>query len=113
MHNSDTSQLVRVSGIRRFSDCGGIFIFAVLYLLLGGIALSPLESKVWEPVAASQPTLKLDKLGQAAGQGVILGVLGGMRALTADMIWIKRHQMWREKNYAGTVALIYMTVSLI
>ena len=110
MQNTESGQIVRVKSFELFSARGRTFVFSVLYLLLSGIAISPLESKIQKSIAKEQPALKFDKLGEAAGEGAILGILGGMRALTADVIWIRMHEMWYEHNFAAAEAMIFMTV---
>lgn len=70
----------------------------LLALLLTGLALRPLEKPTWEAVRAGRPELQLRDLEGALGQGIVVGVLGGFRAILADFLWIRLNGIWERKE---------------
>lgn len=80
-------------------------------LILGGLAaagtgLGRLAEPVWNTLRVRQPVLAIDAAGMAAGQGVTLALLGGFRALVADLIWIRMYALWERRDLAGTDTLL-------
>lgn len=76
-------------------------------LLAGALALAPLESRLADVGGASLV------VGQAAaGQGVALAVLGGLRTLAADLLWLRANLAWEDRQSAETEALLRATVAV-
>jgi tetratricopeptide (TPR) repeat protein len=67
-------------------------------LLAAGWLLRPLEAPAWEAVRAGQPELELQEVEGALGQGLVLGILGGFRSVVADLLWIRMHTFWEDKD---------------
>ncbi len=56
-----------------------------------GVATLPLRTAI-EP-----PSRNLEEL-EGMGQNVLIGTLGGLRALLADFLWIRTNYYWERKN---------------
>lgn len=73
---------------------------AAIFLMasfLTGVATMPLRTVI-EP-----PARNLEEL-EGLGQNVLIGTLGGLRALMADLLWIRANVYWEQKNYGLTEA---------
>lgn len=81
-------------------------------LALAGLVTRPLEAPAWEAVRAGQPEFNLEKLESALGQGLIVGVLGGFRAITADLLWIQLNAIWERKERAKLDALMKLVTQI-
>ena len=84
--------------------CFGLSILAILILL--GLLTRFIEKPAWERVQAGQPELKLGDIENALGQGLVVGMLGGFRAIMADFLWIRANAVWVEKDRAQLDAMI-------
>jgi tetratricopeptide (TPR) repeat protein len=81
-------------------------------LLLAGFATRLLvEERVWSEVRKEQPGLQLENMEEAMGQGVILGLLGGFRALVANALWLRTNYSWEKLDLPQTQTLIRLTVT--
>lgn len=78
----------------------------LMVLVLAGIALRPLEHTAWREQVRRQPGLEWRRLDGAAGQGLTLGLLGGFRALAADLLWLRANAAWERCDLAGTHAAL-------
>src|SRR4051812_38609326 len=45
-------------------------------------------------------------------EGLSVGVLGGFRALAADLVWLRAYVAWERHDAAATEALIKLTTTL-
>ena len=87
--------------------------FVVALGLLGaGLVLRPLESPAWEAVRAKQPALRLESLKDALGQGVTVGLLGGFRAIVADLFWIRTNSVWEKNDIPATQTSIKLVTAI-
>ena len=84
----------------------------VLSLLFAGIAVRLLESPAWEKIRAQQPALRLESLKDALGQGVTVGLLGGFRAIVADLFWIRTNSIWEKNDLPGTQTSIKLVTAI-
>lgn len=84
----------------------------VLGLLVAGVAVRPLEGPAWEKVRAQQPALRLESLKDALGQGVTVGLLGGFRAIVADLFWIRTNSIWEKNDLPGTQTSIKLVTAI-
>lgn len=50
-------------------------------------------------------------LAPLAGRGVLLPVLGGYRALAADVLWLRAYGAWRERDAGATEAWLRAAVA--
>ena len=48
----------------------------------------------------------------AAAQGVSLAVLGGFRAIAADLAWLKTYMAWEQRDAPATESLIHLATAL-
>lgn len=75
-----------------------IVVFVVLFLT--GLALRPVGGPAWEELKAREPALALEDLEAALGQGITIGMLGGFRAVVADLLWIRTNAVWEAQEPA-------------
>jgi len=83
-----------------------------LGLFAAGVALRPLEAPAWESIRAGQPALRLESLKDALGQGVTVGLLGGFRAIVADLFWIRTNTIWEDNDLPGTQTSIKLVTAI-
>lgn len=88
----------------------GFVVF--LGLVAAGAALRVVEEPAWKKIEAGQPELRLDSLKDALGQGVTVGLLGGFRAIVADLFWIRTNSVWETNDLPGTQASIMLVTAL-
>jgi hypothetical protein len=87
-------------------------LFVVAALGLAGVLLRPLEARAWRAHVARQPTLEWRNLDGALGQGITLGLLGGFRALAADLLWLRANAAWERCDLAGTHAALALVAAV-
>lgn len=87
-------------------------ITILMVLLAVGLLIRPLQEPAWAEVQAGQPELNLEKLEAAAGQGALVGLLGGFRSLIADFTWIKAYTLWEKRDRAKVESLINLTTTI-
>jgi tetratricopeptide (TPR) repeat protein len=85
-------------------------VLAALALL--GLITRPVEAPAWEVVKAGQPELNLEAIEGSLGQGLVIGVLGGFRAILADFLWIRTNTVWERKDRAKLDAMIRLVTTL-
>jgi hypothetical protein len=78
-------------------------------LLLGAGAFSEIS---WKRVRAHVPEIGRKELEPTLGQGVLLGVLGGLRTIVADLTWIRSYVFWERRDRAGCEALMRTACAL-
>ncbi len=81
-------------------------------LLAAGIVTGPLQATAWGAVRSRQPDLNLQDFKSALGQGLVLGILGGFRAIMADFVWIAGNSSWEKRNRPETEAMVNLTTLL-
>lgn len=81
-------------------------------LLLLGFLLRPVEAPAWQVVKAGQPELNLEAIEGSLGQGLVVGVLGGFRAILADFLWIRTNTIWERKERAKLDPMIRLVTTL-
>ncbi len=88
-------------------------IFALLLiLLLLGLLTRPIEAPAWETVKAGQPEMNLEAIEGALGQGLVVGVLGGFRAIMADLLWIRTNTIWERRDRVKLDAMVRLVTTL-
>ena len=78
-------------------------------LILGAGALA--ESS-WRRIRPSIPEIGRKELEPTLGQGVLLGVLGGLRTVVADIAWIRSYVFWERRDRPGCEALMRTACTL-
>ena len=81
-------------------------------LILAGVALRTIEEPAWKKISAEQPELRLESVKDALGQGVTVGLLGGFRAIVADLFWIRTNTVWETYDLPGTQTLIKLVTAI-
>lgn len=90
--------------------CGVSLAFV---LLIGtGYLSRPVLKSAWQPELNGWPSLAAFRQSNTAIQGVLIGVMGGMRALTANLIWIKAHEHWAKRDIAGNAANMQLALAI-
>ncbi|MGB0743475.1 MAG: tetratricopeptide repeat protein [Opitutales bacterium] len=87
-------------------------LLAFLFLLALGLATRPIESPSWKRVKSGQPELNLAGMESALGQGIILGMLGGFRAVMADFLWIQTNSVWESRDRAKLDTMVRLVTSI-
>ncbi len=75
-------------------------VVVLVTLFVVGIAVRPIEGPAWEELKEREPSLRLADLEDALGQGVTVGLLGGFRAIVADLLWIRTNVIWEQQETA-------------
>jgi len=83
-------------------------ILVVLALALGA---GEAAERAWSRARSAVPELRRADLELTAGQGALLGVLGGFRPLLADLTWIRAYVKW-ERRDRGCEALLRLACLL-
>ena len=81
----------------------------VCVLILGAGTLA--ESS-WRRIRPSIPEIGRKELEPTLGQGVLLGVLGGLRTVVADIAWIRSYVFWERRDRPGCEALMRTACTL-
>lgn len=84
----------------------------LLVLLLLGLLTRPVEAPAWQFVQSGQPEMKLEAIEGALGQGLVIGVLGGFRAILADLFWIRTNTIWERRDRIKLDAMIRLVTTL-
>lgn len=76
------------------------------------VAAGAASDRSWSAVRPCIPELGPRQLEPSAGQGVLLGVLGGLRTVVADVSWLRSYVLWERKEEAGCEALMRLACAL-
>lgn len=87
-----------------------ILAVSIAVLAAAGWALRLVVAPVWDDLRARQPALRLDAAG--AGQGATLAILGGFRALVADLAWIRMYALWERRDLPATETLLRVVTTI-
>lgn len=80
-------------------------------LVVAGAGLQAGIGPTWRDLRAKQPALRLEAAA-AAGQGLTLALLGGFRALVADVAWIRMFALWERRDLPGTETLLRFVTTI-
>lgn len=84
----------------------------LLTLVLLGVVTRPIEAPAWQVVQAGQPEMNLEAIEGALGQGLVVGVLGGFRAVMADFLWIRTNTIWERRDRVKLDAMVRLVTTL-
>jgi tetratricopeptide (TPR) repeat protein len=84
----------------------------VLTLILVGLLARPIEGYAWKTVKAVQPEMNLEGIEGALGQGLVIGVLGGFRAIIADFLWIRTNTVWENRDRVKLDTMIRLVTTI-
>lgn len=88
-------------------------VLVVLLVLVGaGWAGSRVGRGSWEQLRRDMPVLTSADIEAAAGEGIMVGLLGGFRAVTADFLWVRTNAVWEEQDLPGAQTLIKLTTTV-
>ena len=100
-----------IQATRRWRGAGAAVVSALVLAIVGWF-LRPLESVAWAAQVRAQPALEWRSVEGAVGQGFSLGLLGGFRALTADLLWLRANASWERSDVAGTQAALALVTAI-
>ncbi len=76
------------------------------------VAVGRLAEESWRSVRPNIPEIGRKELEPTLGQGVLLGILGGLRTVVADLTWIRSYVMWERKDRAACETLMRAACAL-
>lgn len=79
---------------------------------LTGAALQSVAERVGLEISLSEPAPRLDSGAGLTKQAAVQGLLGGFRAVVADIIWLEAHSHAADRDLPGTESLLEL-VTLI
>jgi hypothetical protein len=84
------------------------------WLLVAALVIGAglLAESSWRRIRPSIPEIGRKELEPTLGQGVLLGVLGGLRTVVADIAWIRSYVFWERRDRAGCEALMRSACAL-
>lgn len=84
------------------------------WLLVGALVLGAgaLAESSWRRIRPNIPEIGRKELEPTLGQGVLLGVLGGLRTVVADIAWIRSYVFWERRDRPGCEALMRSACAL-
>lgn len=91
--------------------------FVTVVTAIAGLALSgAVLNVVVKPVAAAHQerhgTAVSSSMGFSVAHGMTLAVLGGFRAIAADLVWLKSYFAWERRDVTATESLLWLTTAL-
>lgn len=66
----------------------------------------------WRLVRVSIPEMGRKEIEPTLGQGVLLGILGGLRTVIADGTWLRSYVAWEKRDRATCEALMHTACAL-
>lgn len=81
-------------------------------LVLIGLLTRPIEGHAWKTVKAGQPEMNLQAIEGALGQGLVIGMLGGFRAIIADFLWIRTNTIWENRDRVKLDTMIRLVTTI-
>lgn len=94
--------------LQRIRDVSMLFL--ALFVL--GLIMRPIEGQAWETVRAGKPEMNLHEIEGALGQGLVIGVLGGFRAIIADFLWIRTNTVWEDRDRVKLDTMIRLVTTI-
>lgn len=81
-------------------------------LVLTGTLATHVGRRAWVELRADTPVLAGEDFEAAAGEGLMIGLLGGFRAVTADLLWVRTNALWEQQDLPGTQAMIRLVTAV-
>ena len=75
---------------------------ALAILVIIGLLARPLVVPAWSFIREGKTEMNLEAIEGAMGQGLVIGVLGGFRAILADFLWIRCNIIWERTRPCKT-----------
>lgn len=90
-----------------------ISVLVIALVLAGTGALgSRIGREAWTVLKADVPVFTSADIEAAAGEGIMVGLLGGFRAVTADFLWVRTNAVWEEQDLPGAQTLIRLVTTV-
>jgi hypothetical protein len=84
----------------------------VLFVLaVAGGGLNRFAAPALSALRRAEPELRLES-ARAAGPGVVFALLGGFRALAADVAWLGMHHAWERRDWAAANTLLHLVATI-
>jgi tetratricopeptide (TPR) repeat protein len=77
-----------------------------------GAGSRPLVSSLSAGCRSELPAVPIPAVARDAGLGAVLALLGGGRTLAADLIWLRLHCAWEQRNRPAVEALLKMVTAM-
>jgi len=84
----------------------------VLVLAATGWLGARIGRDAWVVLKADMPVLTAQDVEAAAGEGIMVGILGGFRAVTADFLWVRTNASWEDQDLPATQTLIHLVTTV-
>lgn len=81
-------------------------------LVVAGLVGSRVSRGAWEVLRADMPAMSAEHVDVAAGEGVMIGLFGGFRAITADLLWVRANALWEDQDLPATQTLIRLVTTV-
>jgi hypothetical protein len=81
-------------------------------LALTGFGLRGVDTTLSVALRAGEPANRIGPRLAGAGQGVMLGLLGGNRAAAADLAWLRAEVLAEHRDLAGADAMLHWVTML-
>jgi len=104
--------LFGISGAERRFARLRVFVLCLAGLILVGFLTRPVEAPAWAELKSRQPELRMEGLEDALGQGMIIGVVGGLRTIVADFVYIRLNSVWERRDRVALDALLRLVTTL-
>jgi len=85
---------------------------SLIALLIVGLLTRPIEAPAWQRLQSGQPELNLAGLDESLGQGIVIGMLGGFRAVMANFLWIRINGVWGRRDLANLEPMLRLVTTL-
>jgi len=85
---------------------------ALAILVIIGLLARPLEVPAWSVIRVGKTEINLEDIESAMGQGLIIGVLGGFRAILADFLWIRCNIIWERRDHVKLDSIIHLVTAI-
>jgi tetratricopeptide (TPR) repeat protein len=94
-----------------FRRLRSVFTVAVVAggLMATGAVADRLAAPAWSAMRAQEPVVRIEA---CAGQGATLAILGGFRALVADVTWIRLYALWETSDLPAVDTLVRLVPSI-
>jgi hypothetical protein len=80
--------------------------------LVVGVVVQPLRERIGRTQEGAQPSPPSGETARLTGQGVSAAMLGGLRALVADGLWLKTYLAWAACDISATERLIRLVTTV-
>jgi hypothetical protein len=81
-------------------------------LAIAGNGLARVVSPVWTAMREASPAGQSPPIHAASGQGISFALLGGLRALVANGVWLRMVTSWERRDLPDADALIHLTTAI-